>query len=78
MASPKFDKAMVKKIAREYVFTDTTYSKLAEKYGCSSTKISTMMNHEILRYSRILYALAEWKAEHNRKKNMKKFFGKKN
>lgn len=78
MTAPKFDKAMVKKIAREYVFTNTTYSKLAKKYGCSSSKISTMMNYEILDYSRILYALVEIKANYNRKKNMKNFINKKN
>lgn len=74
MSSKKFDKVTVKKIAREYIFTDTTYKKLAQKYGCSDSKISYMMNYDLLEYSRILYVLADLKASHNRKKNMKKWF----
>ena len=50
----KFDKKMIKKIAREYIFTNTSYRKLGEKYKCSSSKISYMMNYDLLEYSRIL------------------------
>lgn len=72
----KFDKKMVMKIAREYIFTNTTYRKLGEKYNCSSSKISYMMNYDLLEYSRILFVLAELKARYNQNRNMK-FFMKK-
>ena len=72
----KFDKKMIKKIAREYIFTNTSYRKLGEKYKCSSSKISDMMNYDLLEYSRILYVLAELKANYNRNRNMKNFMKK--
>lgn len=72
----KFDKKMIKKIAREYIFTNTSYRKLSEKYKCSSSKISYMMNYDLLEYSRVLYVLAELKARYNQKQNMKNFMKK--
>lgn len=71
--SKQIDKKLVRKIATEYIFTNTTYRKLGEKYGCSSSKISYMMNYDLLEVSRILYGLAELKARHNMKKNLNNF-----
>lgn len=71
--SKQIDKKLVRKIAIEYIFTKTTYRKLAEKYNCSSSKISYMMNYDLLEVSRILYALAELKARSNMKKNLNNF-----
>ena len=52
----KFSNKDIKKIARSYIFgKNMTYKKLAEKYGCSDSKISYMMNHELLDISRILF-----------------------
>lgn len=74
MSIKKFDKATIKKIAREYIFTDTTYRELAQKYECSDSTISVLMNYDLLDCSRVLYFLADLKATHNRKKNMKRWF----
>ena len=67
----KFDKKMIKKIAREYIFTNTSYRKLGEKYKCSSSKISYMMKHDLLDISRILFILVDKKAQYNKKKARK-------
>ena len=72
----KFNKKMVMKIAKEYIFTNTTYRKLGEIYNCSSSKISYMMNYDLLEYSRILFVLAELKARYNQNQNMKTFMKK--
>ena len=65
----KFSNKDIKKIARSYIFgKNMTYKKLAEKYGCSDSKISYMMNHELLDISRILFILVDKKAQHNKKK----------
>lgn len=71
--SKQIDKKLVKKIATEYILTKTSYRKLGEKYNCSSSKISYMMNYDLLEVSRILYALVELKARHNIKKNLNNF-----
>ncbi len=65
----KFSNKDIKKIARSYIFgKNMTYKKLAEKYGCSDSKISYMMNHDLLDISKILFFLVEKKAQHNKKK----------
>ena len=65
----KFSNKDIKKIARSYIFgKNMTYKKLAEKYGCSDSKISYMMNHDLLDISKILFFLVETKAQHNKKK----------
>ena len=65
----KFSNKDIKKIARSYIFgKNMTYKKLAEKYGCSDSKISYMMNHVLLDISKILFFLVEKKAQHNKKK----------
>lgn len=65
----KFSNKDIKKIARSYIFgKNMTYRKLAEKYGCSDSKISYMMNHDLLDISKILFFLVEKKAQHNKKK----------
>lgn len=71
--SKQIDKKLVRKIATEYIFTKTSYRKLGEKYKCSSSKISYMMNYDLLEVSRVLYALAELKARYNMKKNLNNF-----
>ena len=64
MSSKKFTAKEIKKIARSYIFgKNMTYKKLAEMCGCSDSKISYMMNYDLLEYSRILYVLAELKAK---------------
>ena len=65
----KFSNKDIEKIARSYIFgKNMTYKKLAEKYGCSDSKISYMMNHDLLDISKILFFLVEKKAQHNKKK----------
>ena len=65
----KFSNKDIKKIARSYIFgKNMTYKKLAEKYGCSDSKISYMMNHDLLDISKIPFFLVEKKAQHNKKK----------
>ena len=65
----KFSNKDIKKIARSYIFgKNMTYKKLAEKYECSDSKISYMMNHDLLDISKILFFLVEKKAQHNKKK----------
>ena len=69
MSSKKFTAKEIKKIARSYIFSkNMTYKKLAEMYGCSDSKISFMMNHELLDISRILFILVDKKAQYNKKK----------
>ena len=69
MSSKKFTAKEIKKIARSYIFgKNMTYNKLAEMYGCSDSKISYMMNHELLDISRILFILVDKKAQYNKKK----------
>ena len=69
MSSKKFTAKEIKKIARSYIFgKNMTYKKLAEMYGCSDSKISYMMNHELLDISRILFILVDKKALYNKKK----------
>ena len=69
MSSKKFTAKEIKKIARSYIFgKNMTYKKLAEMYGCSDSKISYMMNHELLDISRILFNLVDKKAKYNKKK----------
>ena len=69
MSSKKFTAKEIKKIARSYIFgKNMTYKKLAEMYGCSDSKISFMMNHELLDISRILFILVDKKAQYNKKK----------
>ena len=69
MSSKKFTNKEIKKIARQYIFgKNMTYKKLAEMYGCSDSKISYMMNHELLGISRILFILVDKKAQYNKKK----------
>ena len=69
MSSKKFTAKEIKKIARSYIFgKNMTYKKLAEIYGCSDSKISFMMNHELLDISRILFILVDKKAQYNKKK----------
>lgn len=75
MSSKEFTARDIRKIALDYIFSkDSSYKKLAEKYDCSSSKISTMMNYDLLYVSRLLYLLAEIRARYNRKKNMRKYF----
>ena len=72
MSSKKFTAKEIKKIARSYIFgKNMTYKKLAEIYGCSDSKISYMMNHDLLDISRILFILVDKKAQYNRKKARK-------
>ena len=69
MSSKKFTAIEIKKIARSYIFgKNMTYKKLAEMHGCSDSKISYMMNHELLDISRILFILVDKKAQYNKKK----------
>ena len=69
MSSKKFTAKEIKKIAKSYIFgKNMTYKKLAEMYGCSDSKISFMMNHELLDISRILFILVDKKAQYNKKK----------
>ena len=69
MSSKKFTAKEIKKIARSYIFgKHMTYKKLAQMHGCSDSKISYMMNHELLDISRILFILVDKKAQHNKKK----------
>ena len=69
MSSKKFTAKEIKKIARSYIFgKNMTYKKLAEMYGCSDSKISYMMNHELLDISRILFIMVDKKAQYNKKK----------
>ena len=69
MSSKKFTAKEIKKIARSYIFgKNMTYKKLAEMYDCSDSKISYMMNHELLDISRILFILVDKKAQYNKKK----------
>ena len=70
----KFDKKMVKQIAKEYLFTNTSYKKLGNKYNCSSSTISYLMNYDLLETSRVLYILVALKAKHAQTKAMKKYF----
>ena len=73
-----FTDKQIKQIARKYIFSKgMTYKKLAEMYGCSDSKISYLMNHDLLDISKILFFLVEKKAQYNKKKvrkmlNMKK------
>ena len=73
-----FTDKQIKQIAIKYIFgKDMTYKKLGEMYGCSDSKISYLMNHDLLDISKILFFLVEKKAQHNKKKvrkmlNMKK------
>ena len=72
MSSKKFTAKEIKKIARSYIFgKNMTYKKLAEMYGCSDSKISFMMNHDLLDISKILFILVEKKAQYNKKKARK-------
>ena len=72
MSSKKFTAKEIKKIARSYIFgKNMTYKKLAEMHGCSDSKISYMMNHELLDISRILFILVDKKAQYNKKKARK-------
>ena len=72
MSSKKFTTKEIKKIARSYIFgKNMSYKKLAEMYGCSDSKISYMMNHELLDISRILFILVDKKAQYNKKKARK-------
>lgn len=74
MSSKKFGPKEIKAIARDYIFgKNMTYKKLAEKYGCSSSTISYMMNYDLLEVSRIYYLLAELKARHNQIVSMNNF-----
>ena len=69
MSSKKFTAKEIKKIARSYIFgKNMTYKKLAEMYGCSDSKISYMMNYDLMDISKILFILVEKKAQHNKKK----------
>ena len=72
MGSKNFMDKDIKKIARQYIFSkNMTYKKLAEMYGCSDSKISYMMNHDLLDISRILFILVDKKAQYNKKKARK-------
>ena len=72
LGNKKFTDKEIKKIARSYIFgKNMTYKKLAEMYGCSDSKISHMMNHELEEISKILFILVEKKAERNKKKARK-------
>ena len=69
MSSKKFTAKEIKKIARSYIFgKNMTYKKLAEMYGCSDSKISYMMNYDLMNISKILFILVDKKAQHNKKK----------
>ena len=69
MSSKKFTAKEIKKIARSYIFgKNMTYKKLAEMYGCSDSKISYMMNYDLMDISKILFILVDKKAQHNKKK----------
>lgn len=69
MSSKKFTTKEIKKIARSYIFgKNMTYKKLAEMYGCSDSKISYMMNYDLMDISKILFILVDKKAQHNKKK----------
>ena len=69
MSSKKFTAKEIKKIARSYTFgKNMTYKKLAEMYGCSDSKISYMMNYDLMDISKILFILVDKKAQHNKKK----------
>ena len=69
MSSKKFTAKEIKKIARSYIFDkNMTYKKLAEMYGCSDSKISYMMNYDLMDISKILFILVDKKAQHNKKK----------
>ena len=69
MSSKKFTAKEIKKITRSHIFgKNMTYKMLAEMYGCSDSKISYMMNHDLLDISRILFILVDKKAQHNKKK----------
>lgn len=72
-----FTDSQIKQIAKEYIFHKVTYRQLAEKYGCSDSKISHMMKHELQDISKFWFKLVSWKVEHNKKANMKRFTGKK-
>ena len=72
MSSKKFTAKEIKKIARSYIFgKNMTYKKLAEMYGCSDSKISYMMNYDLMDISKILFILVDKKAQHNKKKTRK-------
>ena len=72
MSSKKFTTKEIKKIARSYIFDkNMTYKKLAEMYGCSDSKISYMMNHDLLDISIIFFILVDKKAQYNKKKARK-------
>ena len=78
MSSKKFTAKEIKKIARSYIFgKNMTYKMLAEMYGCSDSKISYMMNHDLLDISKILFILVDKKAQHNKKKVRKQLAMKK-
>ena len=69
MSSKKFTAKEIKKIARSYIFgKNMTYKKLAEMHGCSDSKISYMMNYDLMDISKILFILVDKKAQHNKKK----------
>lgn len=69
MSSKKFTAKEIKKIARSYIFgKNMTYKKLAEMYDCSDSKISYMMNYDLMDISKILFILVDKKAQHNKKK----------
>ena len=69
MSSKKFTAKEIKKIARSYIFgKNMTYKKLAEMYGCSDSKISYMMNYDLMDISNILFILVDKKAQYNKKK----------
>ena len=69
MSSKKFTAKEIKKIARSYIFgKNMTYKKLAEMCGCSDSKISYMMNYDLMDISKILFILVDKKAQHNKKK----------
>ena len=43
MSSKEFTTRDIRKIALDYIFSkDSSYKKLAEKYDCSSSKISSL------------------------------------
>ena len=72
LGNKKFTDKEIKKIARSYIFgKNMTYKKLSEMYGCSDSKISYMMNHDLLDISRILFILVDKKAQYNKKKARK-------
>ena len=78
MSGKKFTDKEIKKIAKAYIFgKDMTYKKLADMYGCSDSKISYMMNHDLLDISKALFTLVNKKAQYNKKKVRKMFTMKK-